>query len=163
MNTKILYLYRDGSNYKMLNEVVVAGTFDETQIYIIMECLEAGEYFIPRQVGLPEKRFGEWTEDDHCWFELSREGFVETDAAPNIGLYAGEIVKRFLEAKGNWKKGTGYYDPEYDQVVDESVPRRQYEWFNKNASWFDQTYEQFLAENFLNEDGTEIKNGGIGV
>ena len=28
-----------------------------------------------------------------------------------------------------------YYDPEYDRIVDESVPRKQYEWF-KGQSWF---------------------------
>ena len=22
-----------------------------------------------------------------------------------------------------------YYDPEYDRIVDESVPKKQYEWF----------------------------------
>ena len=27
-----------------------------------------------------------------------------------------------------------YYDPEYDRVVDESVPKKQYEWF-KSQSW----------------------------
>lgn len=48
-----------------------------------------------------------------------------------------------------------YYDPEYDRIVDETVPKKQYEWF-KNWSWFHKTYNQFLAENFLNEDMTEI-------
>lgn len=48
-----------------------------------------------------------------------------------------------------------YYDPEYDRVVDESVPKKQYEWF-KSQSWFHKSYEQFLADNFLNEDLTEI-------
>ena len=40
-----------------------------------------------------------------------------------------------------------YYDPAYDRIVDESVPRKQYEWF-KGQSWFHKSYEQFLAENF---------------
>ena len=40
-----------------------------------------------------------------------------------------------------------YYDPEYDRIVDESVPRKQYEWF-KGQSWFRKSYEQFLTENF---------------
>ena len=29
MNTKIEYLYRDASNYKKINQVIVSGTFDE--------------------------------------------------------------------------------------------------------------------------------------
>ena len=40
-----------------------------------------------------------------------------------------------------------YYDPEYDRIVDESVPRKQDEGF-KGQSWFHKSYEQFLAENF---------------
>ncbi len=41
-----------------------------------------------------------------------------------------------------------YYDPEYDRIVDESVPRKQYEWFECQI-WFHNSYEQFLIENFL--------------
>lgn len=48
-----------------------------------------------------------------------------------------------------------YYDPEYDRIVDESVPKKQYEWFSAR-SWFHKTYEEFLSDNFLNEDMTKI-------
>lgn len=102
MNTRISYLYRDASNYKQHNEVVVPGTFTPEQIEAIIGCLDAGEYFIPAQVSLPEKRFGNITEDDHCWFELSRNGFEETDAEPNIDMTPDEVVAKFLEAKENW-------------------------------------------------------------
>lgn len=47
-------------------------------------------------------RFEKITEDDHCWFELSRYGFEETDAEANIDMTPDEVVARFLEAKGNW-------------------------------------------------------------
>lgn len=40
-----------------------------------------------------------------------------------------------------------FYDPEYDRVVDESIPQKQYAWFIAQP-WFHQTYEEFLAENF---------------
>lgn len=40
-----------------------------------------------------------------------------------------------------------YYDPEYDRTVDESVIRKQYEWF-QTQSWFHKTYEEFRDENF---------------
>lgn len=102
MNTKVSYLYRDASNYKMQNEAIVAGPITEHQIDIIMDCLDSGEYFIPKQVGLPEERFGEWTEDDHCWFELSREGFEATELEDTAGLSVDELVSNFMEAKGNW-------------------------------------------------------------
>lgn len=102
MNTKISYLYRDASNYKMPNDIVIAGLITEHQIDIIMDCLDGGQYFIPKQVGLPEERFGEWTEDDHCWFELHRDSFVATGEEPGADLTADELVWRFREAKGNW-------------------------------------------------------------
>lgn len=51
-----------------------------------------------------------------------------------------------------------YYDPEYDRIVDESVPRKQYEWFSKQ-SWFHKTYRQFLEDNFLPADKAEFIMG----
>lgn len=51
-----------------------------------------------------------------------------------------------------------YYDPEYDRIVDESVPKKQYEWFAAQR-WFHKTYEEFLKDNFLNEDMSEITGG----
>lgn len=49
-----------------------------------------------------------------------------------------------------------YYDPEYDRIVDESVVKSQYEWLAQQT-WYHKTYEQFLSDNFLNEDMTQIK------
>ena len=57
MNTKISYLYRDVDNYKRYNECIVAGTLSANQICTILDCCDMGEYFIPGQVGLPERRF----------------------------------------------------------------------------------------------------------
>lgn len=102
MNTKISYLYRDASNYKQHNEVIVHGTFTEEQIDTIIECLDSGEHFIPKQIGFPKKRFEEITEDDHCWFELSRDCFEETDAEADIEMSPEEVVARFVETAGEW-------------------------------------------------------------
>lgn len=44
-----------------------------------------------------------------------------------------------------------FYDPEYDRIVTEDVPKKQYEYFKKQP-WFTKTYEQFLAENFIPEE-----------
>ena len=101
-NTKISYLYRDACNYKQLNEVVVEGAITQEQIGSIMGCLDGGEYFIPSQVGLPEMRFGEITTDDHCWFELSRDGFAHTDEEAYIEMSVQELVEAFLAALGKW-------------------------------------------------------------
>lgn len=70
-NTKISFLYRDGSNYKSYNSVIVAGTFTDDEINQILDCLDSGDYFIPEQIGFPVERFGSITEDDHCWCELT--------------------------------------------------------------------------------------------
>lgn len=102
MNTRISYLYRDASNYKKHNEVVVEGVFTDDQIRTIISCLNDGEYFIPRQIGFPEVRFGEITEDDHCWFELCEEDFEEVELGSTINLLPDEIVRRFESAKGRW-------------------------------------------------------------
>ena len=102
MNTKVEYLYRDASNYKVHNEAVIKGTLTTEQIEEIMSCRDCAEYFIPQQVGLPEKRFGKITEDDHCWFEICKEGFSETDQVNTVDLTAEELYRNFLAASGNW-------------------------------------------------------------
>lgn len=44
-----------------------------------------------------------------------------------------------------------FYDPEYDRIVDETVVRKQYEWFAQ-WTWFNKSFEEFAEDNF-----TEIK------
>lgn len=56
MNTKISYLYRDASNYKVPNECIVRGLLTDEQTKAILDCLDM-DNFIPSQVGLPERRF----------------------------------------------------------------------------------------------------------
>ena len=103
MNTQIRYLYRDASNYKVENECVVAGTFAQEQIAQIMDCCDLGEYFIPSQVGLPEQRFGRYDpEEDHCWFEISEDGFEETAKPATVGISAQQLVENFAAAKEHW-------------------------------------------------------------
>ena len=86
MNTKISYLYRDADNYKMHNKCVIAGTLTTEQARTIKDSCEMGEYFIPRQVGLPERRFDRYDPAvDHCWFELDEDCFSETIEPPTAG------------------------------------------------------------------------------
>lgn len=102
MNTEIGYLYRDGSNYKVSNFVVVSSTVTEDMVKTILGCLESGLYFIPQQVSLPEKRFETINEDDHAWFELDESSFTPTDKAPTVDISAEELVQAFVTAKGKW-------------------------------------------------------------
>ena len=105
MNTKINYLYRDGSNYKQPNECVIRGEITPEQIERVMGSLEGGEYFVPEKVGLPEIRFEKINEDDHIWFELSAGGFSKTEEAPDIDMTVEELVDTFCEQAGRWEEG----------------------------------------------------------
>lgn len=102
-NTRINYLYRDASNYKKHNEVIIPGTFTEEQIHTIIDCVQGGEYFIPSEVNLPEIRFEDRTEADHPWFELDEDGFEETEAKANCYISPEDLVKLFLERKKAWQ------------------------------------------------------------
>lgn len=101
-NTKITYLYRDASNYKMTTEVILKGEITEEGKQTILDNLEDGEYFIPRQVGLPENRFEELTEDDHCYFELDENSFEITDLPATEDMTVKELVEKFRETEGCW-------------------------------------------------------------
>ena len=74
-----------------------------------------GEYFIPRQVGMPERKFDEYdTEADHCWFELSKEGFEYTKQPANVSLTVQRLAENFAVCRNNWK------DAEYAALVETS-------------------------------------------
>lgn len=104
MNTKILYLYRDAANYKVHNECVVKGTLTNAQKQSILDSLDAGEYFIPSLVGMPERKFDEYDDEmDHVWFELSEDGFEETDEVPTINISAEELAEAFCACKDRWE------------------------------------------------------------
>lgn len=103
MNTKISYMYRDADNYKTWNEEVLKGEISAQQLMTIVDCLEDKMYFIPSQVGLPEVRFDDVTEADHCWFELCPEqDFSTTAHEPTIDMTVDKLVERFQAAKGRW-------------------------------------------------------------
>lgn len=79
VNTRIEYMYRDGSNYKTHGHVVLPGRLTPEQRETLTERVD-GE-FIPQQVGLAPL-FGDWSshyEDDHPWHELT---WVEETVAP---------------------------------------------------------------------------------
>lgn len=100
MNTKIEYLYRDASNYKMQNRVIVRGLLTTEQVEQIINACNELLYFIPSQVGLPETRFpGAWTEDDHCWFELCRGDFSATEEEETVDITAEELYRNFINVK----------------------------------------------------------------
>ena len=102
MNTKINYMYRDGSNYKQLETVVFEGEITDNEKTQIKEALEEGQYFIPSQVGLEDlqERMGDRgaafpTEDDHVWHELNIEDISLGDDEPTETFDIHELVKEF--------------------------------------------------------------------
>lgn len=102
MNTYFGYLYRDASNYKNWNEVIIKGRLTPKQKEDIISTLNEGLWFIPEQVGLPVERFSDVTEDDHCWCELELENINDTDLpATELGT-AQEIYDAFMAVNGNW-------------------------------------------------------------
>lgn len=100
-NTKITYLYRDASNYKRLNEVVVSGRCLKEDIDRITGKLEAeGSYFIPEQLGLPLYRPDDKiTADDHCWAELI--SIEETDEPETLPIAWTNVLFDFEKAFEN--------------------------------------------------------------
>lgn len=105
LRTQIEYLYRDADNYKQGNCCVIDGILTTAQQQEIIDCLEDGEYFIPRLVGLPEKKFEEETEADHPYFEMNMCAFSLTPLDATVDITAEELVERFRRCKNKWEIG----------------------------------------------------------
>lgn len=100
-NTKISYLYRDASNYKVWNEAVIPGRISYAQVRAILRN-RIDEFFVPSMVGLPEKTFVDLgydeNEDDHPFFEIdgyARDIFSYTNEAATVNISPTELAKRF--------------------------------------------------------------------
>jgi hypothetical protein len=95
MNTRLGYLYRDGSNYKQHHAVVFAGAITDAERRALLARLDDGSYFIPSQVGLEDlqHRFGGLTDDDHPWHELEADDIEVADAVPSHGDVHDFVVR----------------------------------------------------------------------
>ena len=103
MKTKITYMYRDASNYKVHNQAILEGSMTPEQWDAINASLEDGEYFIPEAVGMPEERFDDgWTEDDHHFFEMGSYEPVLDDVPLDTFLTIDQLVKNFQAMAGKW-------------------------------------------------------------
>ena len=116
-NTRITYQYRDASNYKTQNEVIVKGQITMDQAKEILDCCESGEFFIPEQIGWDITRGKEVTEDDHCFCELGNGSFEPTDKNATLDISVDDVVKLFHNAKDNWDAAT--YAPEIEAPDDD--------------------------------------------
>ena len=140
MNTRISYLYRDASNYKVPNECIVRGLLTDEQTKAILDCLDR-DNFIPSQVGLPEKRFDRFDpEEDTCWFELYESGFDPTDAEATVDLSVEELVSRFLSKKNHWEIPlTPGFEQDFDVPAEPHVNAHHYQ-FESRLYFKDATF-----------------------
>ncbi len=96
-NTQITYMYRDASNWKEFETVILAGEMSQEDIDLIIGKLEDSNLFMPEQVGLPRLQL-KWptlNEDDHVYHELTREDFEIVDLPPTVEMTAKELVENF--------------------------------------------------------------------
>lgn len=140
MNTKISYLYRDASNYKVPNECIVRGLLTDEQTKAILDCLDM-DNFIPSQVGLPERRFDRFDpEEDTCWFELYESGFEPTDAEATVDLSVDELVSHFLSKKNHWEIPlTPGFEQDFDVPAEPHVNAHHYQ-FESRLYFKDATF-----------------------
>lgn len=112
INTRVDYLYRDGSNYKMHSCEIVRGAITPEQIKQIEDSLIDGEYFYPSEVGLPENRFEDSCEGDPDWFEMNCTGnFAKTTEPPTVNITVEQLVENFKHMAADRKEAenASYY------------------------------------------------------
>ena len=93
MNTLITYQYRDASNYKEFDTVIIRG-----QIFLndIEEYLYDKEFFIPSEIGLKDLQPESLSNDDHIWHEILEVSHTNEEATVNIT--AGKVISNFRRA-----------------------------------------------------------------
>ena len=98
-------MYRDASNYKKFNEVVLEGRLTEDQIKDCLENASDGVEFIPYQVGLEDlqpQMDSYPSADDHVWHTFESVEPTEEPLTEGLNLTAEELRKNFQARKGNW-------------------------------------------------------------
>ena len=95
MNTRVEYLYRDGSNFKRWGAVVFRGTCAATLVGRLFAALDHGEFFIAHQVRVPELFFADRPlyADDHCWHELAEVTTTSEIPEDSLDRTIEEFVK----------------------------------------------------------------------
>ncbi len=99
-NTKITYLYTDACNYKTWGEAIIQGTLTLNQLtpYMIDT-----EFFIPKDIGLPDLQPHPRAEDDHDLHTF--EELEITEDKPTINLNAETLLINFQKARvGEWRE-----------------------------------------------------------
>ncbi len=115
------YLYRDASNYKAHGQVWINGILSAGQRAEIIDCLEAEEFFVAEQAGIPSLAHLLFTysngptDDDHGWhtFVGFRTEDVMTADYP-LPIEDAAFISAFV---GNRDKWDASYASKVDPVV----------------------------------------------
>lgn len=104
MWTLFNYLYRDAGNYKAFGSVALRGVLTPVERARVLEGLEAGQFFVAEQIGVPPLYGGlyQWsggpTSDDHCWHEFA--SFDEVEQLPSGSVPAGTTASFMTHVNG---------------------------------------------------------------
>lgn len=105
-NTRIEYMYRDGSNNKVGCSEVLAGSPSADDVVRMLSTLSDGVYFIPGQVELRDLQ-GDFThgskwdeDDDHVWHTL--EVLSSTDEDPTHEVDFDGVLEFWPESPDGW-------------------------------------------------------------
>lgn len=95
------YLYRDAANWKTWGMVLLRGELTVTDLRRIESKLEAGEFFIPEQIGLESLTSAHFsctndiTQNDHLWHEFKTIRVATTEEI--VGLSVWGTTEKLLE------------------------------------------------------------------
>lgn len=97
-------MYRDASNYKECETVIVAGEVSRDELLHFCSTENGDDNgFIPSQVGLEDlqpRMINFPSDDDHVWHELLE--VTPTEMEPSIKMTAVELLLKFRAANDNW-------------------------------------------------------------
>lgn len=104
------YLYRDSGNYKVWGKILLTGACSKCDEAAIRECLDAGEYFVAEQVGVPALFAELWslsggrTSEDHAFHEFSqlRSATFEDCQRLEVSGSLAALLSAFEAASDAW-------------------------------------------------------------
>lgn len=101
------YLYRDASNYKAWNDLLLVGHLTGEERMLMCRKFESGEFFIAEQLGIPTLYEALWEScqcegprgKDHVWHEFHEIRSATHDDIRNLDLWgdAKELAKRIAD------------------------------------------------------------------
>jgi hypothetical protein len=93
MNTLINYQYRDASNYKEFDTVIIRG---QLSLNDIEKYLYEKEFFIPSEIGLKDLQPEILNQDDHIWHEILEVSHTNDEAT--VKITAEKVISNFRRA-----------------------------------------------------------------